>query len=150
MVLCAVAICSIARAAAAGSDALAYANFIDHATGVSRYQESNDQRFLGNHTAGWAYTVGPWSDLSVQQAAGRASASATAPASPTAAPAAGEGRVGAGGGAAVLYTPIVPFGWASSDGYTHFPDMFSPAFAANAALLAKQQIEPWNDDPSLL
>ena len=117
-----------------GIVAVQYTQFRDWRTGVSRYQQYNDKRFKGNHTA-WAdasvslmeklgfNTMGCWSDLEANAAASRAD---------------------------LMYTPGVGIGWAASDGYKHFPDVFSPTFAGNASLVAKERVAPYAGDPALV
>ena len=117
-----------------GIVAVQYTQFRDWRTGISRYQQYNDKRFAGNHTA-WGdasaslmkklgfNTMGCWSDLEANMAAARTG---------------------------LLYTPGVGIGWAASDGYKHFPDVFSPEFAGNASLVAKQHIAPYATDPALV
>ena len=117
-----------------GIVAVQYTQFRDWRTGVSRYQQYNDKKFSGNHTA-WAdasvslmqtlgfNTMGCWSDPEANAAASRAG---------------------------LLYTPGVGIGWAASDGYKHFPDVFSPSFAGNASLVAREHIAPYSEDPALV
>ena len=117
-----------------GIVAVQYKQFADWRTGVSRYQQANDKEFGGNHSR-WGdasaslmkrlgfNTMGCWSDPSANDAAMRAD---------------------------MLYTPGVGMGWAESDGYSHFPDVFDPAFAGNASLIAREQIAPYANETALI
>lgn len=117
-----------------GVVAVQYKQFSDWRTGVSRYQQANDREFGGNHSR-WGdaasslmqrlgfNTMGCWSDPAATSAAARAG---------------------------MMYTPGIGIGWAESDGYRHFPDVFDPAFAGNASVVAREQIAPFANDTALI
>lgn len=116
-----------------GITAMRYFDFLDSVTGISRYKQANDLRFGGNHSA--------WADASLSLLM-RLGFNTVGTWSDTSANEAAN-RSGA------LYTPIVPFGCYNGT----FPDVFSPAFAANAKEIAAKQIAPllgWYSDNELL